>query len=1107
MKKFYAILCLAIVSLTQLPAQAPQGFNYQATVRNSSGDLIINTNVYFKFNVIQGSQTSLPVFTEIHYVPTDDLGQVTLVIGQGTATTGAFSSIDWSLGSYYLGIELSINGANNYVAMGTTQLLSVPYALYAENSGNSTSTTPNLETVLAENNSANNQQIKDLQDPTEAQDAVTKAYIDAQIAEAVAGLQSQIDALQAMTGSGSVTDQDGNSYPYLTYGDQVWTVKNAEMVTYRDGTEIPQVTDPTEWYNLSTGAWCYYNNDPTKPRLYNWYAVMGIHDNDENTPNKEFAPEGWHVPTDAEWTALETYLIANGYNYDGTTTGNKIAKAMASTTGWISFDDTGAVGNDQSLNNSSGFNAFPEGFRISSDGSFSNEGSFAFFWSSTENNNDTNFAWFRYLGFNYINLYRSFDGYKPNGFSVRFVRDGDVDSNEIDDDNDGYTENQGDCDDTNASINPGANEIEDGIDNNCDGEIDEPGFEDAPTPTTDSDDVISVFSDAYENVPVEFYNGYWQPYQSTEGGEVVINGQNVIHYTNFNFVGTKLVTPLDISEMTHFSIDILMPVDLPTDIDMLIVLKNENPAAITLQQQRIGGQTDQWSDQTGDINDTDANATFEEGGVWKTIKIPLRPTSETGLDKTGVNLIIIERIKSSNVTDFHIDNMYFFKEDPTHLDTDDDNDGYTENQGDCDDTNASINPGATEIEDNIDNDCDGEVDEVNGGGGGTCSPETTESYSAANVNMTFQTDPSADFISDGAGFSWVDNPDFDNAVNTSCKVGQVVRGNNNPWDNNQYDLDAKLDFNANTGLKIKVWSARPNTEVRLKLEEIGNAGNNTEQFLTTSVTSGWEDLTFPFTAADSNKFNKIVLFFDLNTNSTDTYYFDDLRLYGDGSDSGGVGGSITDQDGNTYDYLTYGDQVWTVENAEMVTYRDGTPIPQVTNNTEWEALTTGAWSYYNNDPTKPRLYNWYAVMGIHDNDENTPNKEFAPEGWHVPTDAEWTTLENQLIYNGYNYDDTTTENKIAKAMASTTGWSTSTELGAVGNDQSLNNSSGFNAFPEGYRHYNGSFFYEGDFAIFWSSTGSNTDFEWGRNLGNDYSFLSRDGSSRRNGFSVRFVRD
>lgn len=141
MKKIYAILCIAIVSLSQLQAQAPQGFNYQATVRNSAGDLIVNTNVYFKFNIMQGSQTSLPVFTEIHYVPTDDLGQVNLVIGQGTATTSAFSELDWSLGSYYLGIEL--DSGYGYVAMGNTQLLSVPYALYAENTGSSTNILPN----------------------------------------------------------------------------------------------------------------------------------------------------------------------------------------------------------------------------------------------------------------------------------------------------------------------------------------------------------------------------------------------------------------------------------------------------------------------------------------------------------------------------------------------------------------------------------------------------------------------------------------------------------------------------------------------------------------------------------------------------------------------------------------------------------------------------------------------------------------------------------------------------------------------------------------------------------------------------------------------------
>jgi len=175
---------------------------------------------------------------------------------------------------------------------------------------------------------------------------------------------------------------------------------------------------------------------------------------------------------------------------------------------------------------------------------------------------------------------------------------------------------------------------------------------------------------------------------------------------------------------------------------------------------------------------------------------------------------------------------------------------------------------------------------TDGGGGVACTPETMQSLGGADLNLTFMADPTASVIEDGGDFEWIDNPDFENAVNSSCKVGKITKLGANPWDNNQIDLNAKLDFNANAGLKIKVWSARANTEVRIKLEEIGNSGNNTEQFLTTSVTSGWEELTFPFTSADSDKFNKIVIFFDLNANNTDTYYFDDFMLYGTGGGGG-----------------------------------------------------------------------------------------------------------------------------------------------------------------------------------------------------------------------------
>ncbi|MEI6048761.1 MAG: FISUMP domain-containing protein [Bacteroidota bacterium] len=222
----------------------------------------------------------------------------------------------------------------------------------------------------------------------------------------------------------TVSDIDGNTYNTVTIGTQVWMAENLKTTKYNDNSTIPPVTDNTAWAAATTGAYSDYSNDPanstTYGRLYNWYAV----DNNAATKvasngGKNVCPTSWHVPTDAEWTTLENYLIANGYNYDGTTTGNKIAKSMASTSGWTAYATVGTVGNDQASNNRSGFTALPGGFR-STNGTYYTIGYSGYWWSSTELSAAA--AWYRDVGYYLTNVYSYYNN-KRNGFSVRCVRD------------------------------------------------------------------------------------------------------------------------------------------------------------------------------------------------------------------------------------------------------------------------------------------------------------------------------------------------------------------------------------------------------------------------------------------------------------------------------------------------------------------------------------------------------------------------------------------------------------------------------------------------------------------------------------------------------------
>lgn len=120
-----------------LQAQAPQGFTYQAVVRNTAGELIELSPVGVKLSIQQGSENGITVYSETHSLTTNANGLMSMAIGSGTSLSGSFSGIDWASGPFFLKTETDPNGGSNYSIESTTQLMSVPYALYANQTGSS----------------------------------------------------------------------------------------------------------------------------------------------------------------------------------------------------------------------------------------------------------------------------------------------------------------------------------------------------------------------------------------------------------------------------------------------------------------------------------------------------------------------------------------------------------------------------------------------------------------------------------------------------------------------------------------------------------------------------------------------------------------------------------------------------------------------------------------------------------------------------------------------------------------------------------------------------------------------------------------------------------
>ena len=341
--------------------QSPQKMSYQAVIRNT-GNQLVTTQIGIQISILQGTESGKPVYVETQTPTPNANGLVTIEIGGGAVVIGIFEAIDWSRGPYFIKTETAIDAPlTTYTITGTSQLLSVPYALYAKTS------------EFSAESDGLRQQIKILED------------------NLIAG------------GTYKLADIDSNQYNVVKIGTQVWMKENLKTTKYNDGTVIPNVTDGSAWEALSTPGYCWYlndaaNNKATFGALYNWYAA-DVH----RTGGKNICPTGWHVPTDAEWTTLTTYLGGESV------AGGKLKET--GTTHWMP-PNIGAT-------NEAGFSAIPVGPRTVPRG-FNTTLNSSVWWSCSDF--DTANALDRWIGYSAGYVAKEPKD-KKTGYSVRCLRD------------------------------------------------------------------------------------------------------------------------------------------------------------------------------------------------------------------------------------------------------------------------------------------------------------------------------------------------------------------------------------------------------------------------------------------------------------------------------------------------------------------------------------------------------------------------------------------------------------------------------------------------------------------------------------------------------------
>ena len=736
----------------------------------------------------------------------------------------------------------------------------------------------------------------------------------------------------------TVSDVDGNVYHTVTIGSQTWMVENLKTTKYRNGDAIGTTSSLNLDLTYATSPkyqWSYNgieSNVPSYGRLYTWFTA---------TDPRNIAPVGWHVATDAEWATLQSYMIANGYNYDKTTVDNKIAKALSSPLFWNSTTLVGTPGNDPASNNSSGLSLIPNGYR-GFDGMYYNIGNSTLMWTGTEYS--STLAYSRGHGYNVVD----FGGYNSNknyGFAVRCVKDvkalatvSTIAPSSITDttavaggkvSTDGFSAItvRGIC--WSTSVNPTISENK----------------------TIDSLGVGSFTSILKGLIPNTTY--YVRAYATNSLGTAYGN--------EISFATQPKTKP----SFTDIDGNVYHSVTIGTQTWMLENLKTTKYR----NGDAIGTTSSLYMDLTNAIT---PKYQWAYNGSESNVAINGRLyTWHTVMDSRCIAPVgwhVASDAEWTALQNYLIASGYNY--DKTLVDN-------KIAKSLCSNTgwnNSSINAGAV-----------GNMISQNNLSGLTIYPSgyrgfdgyfyllgdgcdiwTTTEASATTATIRFMGYQSSSLNPTNSnknyGFSVRCIKDSAPLVTTLTPTSVAdtiaISGGN---------------ITSNGGLPIIArgvcWSTStsPTITSSKTLDSIGSG----------SFTSKLKGL-LPNTTYYIRAYA---------TNSIGTAYGNEqsFKTYSKGSQI------VTDIDGNVYHSVTIGTQTWLVENLRAVRFRNGDSIPTTKDNTTWAAYKSTAYSWYNNDITNKStfgaLYNWYAA---------SDTRNIAPVGWHVATDADFTTLTNYL---------------------------------------------------------------------------------------------------------------